>query len=730
MVSTGVWYHVAGVRGSNFTQIYVNGVLERQTNVSFAQSYTNLPLYFASTGESYWDHKLKGRLDEVSLYNRDLGASEIAAIYAAGSAGKCKPPKPVTITAQPQSLLSLAGTNAVFSLAATGTTPIGYQWLRNGVALSNGGNISGATGPSLVVANVQSNDAGAYMAVATNIANSTTSAVAVLTVFVPPPTFPWEASDIGAVWSDNFERAALGSNWVVLGNANTTIVSNQLQFAQTNVDNTRQVYYDPWMICSDSWTLRWSEQFGAWDSNSLGVGIGLKNFQAAGGDDRGYNLVISGAGTDLGKLLLQRWNGSAQVLLGSGAAMGMSAGDIVDCALTRSAWTLTATASNRTTTLVSTFTTNFGTGLLSAPSISRVCCYPLSGTVNVDDMSFTINHRKPARFIFIGASTMEGYNATSIVHRCVNVVQSNYTEAVCNDSASWNSTTNAVSVLPEILAHQPATAILEIGGNDLLYNYPASQWQSNYAYLVSQLQFHGVRVMHSLGPPRTPTDVTPLKNWITSNYPPADLIDFFTPMVSGASSLQAAFDSGDGVHLNDAGETFMGQIVISNLPPGIRTQPQSENVLIGSNVSFTVAATGTPPLTYQWYFNGTNALSDGGKISGSATPTLTIINALRADAGVYGVVVSNPKGNTTNWPSAILTVQPPSPQIGPVAVRNGLISFTWNSLPGQTYRLQFKSDLKASAWQDIVDVPATNVTTTVTESLGSPQGFYRLFLVP
>src|SRR5207237_30891 len=40
---------------------------------------------------SYWDHKLKGNLDEVSIYNRALSASEIASIYGAGSAGKCKP---------------------------------------------------------------------------------------------------------------------------------------------------------------------------------------------------------------------------------------------------------------------------------------------------------------------------------------------------------------------------------------------------------------------------------------------------------------------------------------------------------------------------------------------------------------------------------------------------------------------------------------------------------------
>ena len=90
LLATGVWYHVAAVRGSNFTQLYVNGNLESQTNVAFAQNYGTLPLYFGTSGQSYWDHKLNGSLDEVSLYNRALSSNEVAAIYAAGAAGKCK----------------------------------------------------------------------------------------------------------------------------------------------------------------------------------------------------------------------------------------------------------------------------------------------------------------------------------------------------------------------------------------------------------------------------------------------------------------------------------------------------------------------------------------------------------------------------------------------------------------------------------------------------------------
>jgi len=100
-VKTNVWYHIAGVRGSNYIQIYVNGNLEAQTNVSFPVGYGNFPLYFATTGQSYYDHKFGGALDEVTLYNRALSASEIAAIYAAGRQGKCKTPSAVAMELSP-----------------------------------------------------------------------------------------------------------------------------------------------------------------------------------------------------------------------------------------------------------------------------------------------------------------------------------------------------------------------------------------------------------------------------------------------------------------------------------------------------------------------------------------------------------------------------------------------------------------------------------------------------
>jgi len=179
LISTSVWYHVAAVRGSNYTELYVNGQLESRTNVSFVQDYGSLPLYFGTSGQTFWDGKLRGLLDEVSLYNRALSSNEVAAVYAAGAAGKCKA---AGITAQPQGQAAVIGDDVTFTVTATGFGVLSYQWRYNG------GSIAGATRSSLGLGNVQLSNAGSYTVVVTNSLGAATSAVAVLTVVCPSVT--------------------------------------------------------------------------------------------------------------------------------------------------------------------------------------------------------------------------------------------------------------------------------------------------------------------------------------------------------------------------------------------------------------------------------------------------------------------------------------------------------------------------------------------------------------
>ncbi len=86
----------------------------------------------------------------------------------------------VTLTRQPVSQTVISGSSVTFTVAATGSSPITYQWTRNGSP------ISGATSASLRLSGVTSSSAGNYQARVTNPAGSVLSDIAVLTVQSAP----------------------------------------------------------------------------------------------------------------------------------------------------------------------------------------------------------------------------------------------------------------------------------------------------------------------------------------------------------------------------------------------------------------------------------------------------------------------------------------------------------------------------------------------------------------
>jgi uncharacterized delta-60 repeat protein len=99
-------------------------------------------------------------------------------------------------------------------------------------------------------------------------------------------------------------------------------------------------------------------------------------------------------------------------------------------------------------------------------------------------------------------------------------------------------------------------------------------------------------------------------------------------------------------------------------PPQITTQPASQTVYAGLTASFNVTAIGTPPLSYQWSFNGTN-------IDGATNTTLTLTNVQLSQAGNYAVLVTNLYGSVLSS-NAVLTVNP-LPLCAPVS--SGLVSW-------------------------------------------------------
>lgn len=79
--------------------------------------------------------------------------------------------------------------------------------------------------------------------------------------------------------------------------------------------------------------------------------------------------------------------------------------------------------------------------------------------------------------------------------------------------------------------------------------------------------------------------------------------------------------------------------------PAIYGQPLSQAVLPGSNATFVVIA-GTPPLAYQWRFNG-------GNVPGATNSAFTLTNVQPANTTAYAVVVSNSSGAVTSPPASL-----------------------------------------------------------------------------
>lgn len=111
------------------------------------------------------------------------------------------------------------------------------------------------------------------------------------------------------------------------------------------------------------------------------------------------------------------------------------------------------------------------------------------------------------------------------------------------------------------------------------------------------------------------------------------------------------------------------QVVISDAAaaPSIVTQPVNRTAVEGGYVTFSVAAAGTKPLSYQWRFNDTNT------IGGATNSSVTIPNPQSADAGTYSVLVGNIAGSVTST-NAMLAVTP--------SVRSTFASVLWNLSPG------------------------------------------------
>jgi hypothetical protein len=160
IANDGLWHHLVGVcdEAGGHLYLYMDGVQIASgtitpdsgiwpssvpLSIGARQSGNNIPVTY--------DYQFVGAIDDVAIYNQALSAAQVQSHYFASGAS------PVIMQITPSSQNVNQGDNATFTVSASGTPPLSYQWYDN-----NNNPISWGTSATITITNVQPGQAGSY----------------------------------------------------------------------------------------------------------------------------------------------------------------------------------------------------------------------------------------------------------------------------------------------------------------------------------------------------------------------------------------------------------------------------------------------------------------------------------------------------------------------------------------------------------------------------------------
>jgi subtilase family serine protease len=564
---------------------------------------------------------------------------------------------PPLITAQPQNVVVTVGSNAIFSITAEGSYPLGYQWLFDGTNLTDSAQITGSQSNILTLTSVLMSNAGIYEVVVTNFFGST-NASATLTVIQATSVITW-ANPAPITFGTALNSSQLNATANVPGSFAYTPPNGTVLNVGTN---TLSVIFTP----ND--TIDYSS---ATDTVSLVV------FPATP--------IIT-------------WTNPAPITYGKALGsnqLNATANAPGSFAYTPPSGTVLNVGTN---TLSVIFTPTDTVDYTSATdTVSLLVGFP--PTITAEPTNQTVVQGSNALFSVTASGTSPlsyqwQFNGTNLVNATNSVLSIIKAQATNTGSYSvivgnlFGSVTSAVVTLTvygnlvlnggfetgnftswSLSGGDPGDSLVDNGSYSGIIPHSgkyvaALESIGSLSYLSQTLATTtGTTYLLSLWL-NSPDGLTPnelLVSWNgnnlfdETNIPAIGWTNLHFLVSAAGTSTVLEFGFRD-----DPSYLGLDDISVMAVPPGIASQPQNVVVVAGSNAIFSVTAEGMNPLGYQWLFDGTN-LTDNTQITGSQSNVLTLSSVTMANEGTYEVVVTNAYGSTNA--SATLTVEQATPTI-------------------------------------------------------------------
>jgi hypothetical protein len=550
-----------------------NRIVPVGNNVQFSVGATgSMPIYYQwRLNGSNIDGATSSVLNRIYVQPIDAGNYSVVVSNDFGGGVSANAQLTVTvsaagITSQPQNQTIVIGQTATFSVASSGAPPISYQWRYNGA------DIAGETTPSLVLTNVSPTQAGNYSVIVSNpygVAPSGNAALKVVPVF--KWTNLWTVAPGSAPYLGTNNHTERGMAYSKTSNK-VLLISRAIGTKVVALDGDTGAYLHDLTI--DTTVVKGGT------ATLLMIGVADDGAVYAG------NLTTSGSSSPF---RLYRWaddnatNSPTLVYSGDpGAGNSQRWGDTLTV---RGAGTNTQIAiASRSGPIVSILTTTNGVTFSAKPL----------NIAGVQNGAF-------GQGLTFGANNTFWGKASGLPLR---QVEFNLTNGIGTVLRSYLTNTFPATVSP--VSMNPAINFLAC------VNVAAPD----------ELQVYDLNLDDSAPTLRAKT-----------NFAGANLNSFGSGSVQFADKRIYALDSNNGL--------LAMEVTIDVTPPLIISQPQSQMVTEGSSLAFTVSVFGSAPFNYQWLFNGTN-------IAGASTTSLVLTNVQASAAGNYSVIASNSAGFATS----------------------------------------------------------------------------------
>ncbi len=489
-------------------------------------------------------------------------------------------------TLLPPATSVVPGSSTALTVVAGGTVPIAYQWYYNGTA------ISGAT-TSSYSKTWGASDGGFYKVVVSNAGGKDSSATQVtvcprITAGLGPNTsIVINSSSALSVTATG--TAPLAYQWYVNGTAITGATTNS--YSKTWASGDGGVYK---VVVTNSAGSDSSQTAVTINSSITTPLLGTTNIT------QGSTTALSVAASGTPPITYQWYFNGTAITGATGASYsktwGGSDGGIYKVVVTNP----TGTDSSSTQVTVNPV---IATGLAASISV---------GQGSSTALSVVVTGSAPITYQWYYNGTAITGAATNSYSKTWGATDGGIYKVVVSNAAGKDSSSTQLGVSPLITAGLGATTSIATGSQTTL-----SVTAGGTAPLSYQWFYNGTAITAA-------TNASYSKNWTASDG------GVYKVVVTNAAGSDSSKTT---VTINSSITTPL---------------PGTTNVAQGSATPLTIVASGTPPITYQWYYNST-AIT--GATSASYSKTWGA-----ADGGVYKVVVTNPTG--TDSSSTQLTVAP------------------------------------------------------------------------